>query len=742
VGTVVVMHSVLEDLGMPDADVDGDVALAAADALLARTWATVHGGPLPERVVAARTLAAKAHEGQHRRSGEPYLSHPLTVAAVVTALGLDEHAVAAAICHDVVEDCGVSLDELTAACGPEVAAIVDGVTKIDRLRFDTEADAQAATLRKMLVAIAGDIRVLLVKLADRAHNVATLAALPPEKRERIAAETLDIYAPLAHRLGVSELKRHLEDHAFAHRYPDQHAEVARLVADRAPAREARLAEATAALTAALAEHGVDAEVSGRTKHLWSIYRKIVRTGRSIDEINDLVGVRVVVDSVRDCYAALGVVHSLWTPVPGRFKDMIAMPRFNLYQSLHATVLGPDGRPLDVQIRTAEMHRRAEVGVAAHFLYKEGEAAPSARDLAWFQRLVDWHDDAADSGQFIDRVRFDLAGDEVFVFTPRGKVVALPEGATPVDFAYAIHTEVGHRCMGAKVNDVLVPLRTVLRSGDRVEVLTRSIPQPSRDWLQFVATGHARRSVRAWFARQRRDDEIAAGRELLVKALRTDGLPAAKLLDSPELDAVAATLRLSGHQDLYRAVGDGHVAARDVVARVRAARDGIEPVAPVRHSRPRRAVRAEAATELDGTVAVDGLSGVEVRMAQCCNPVPGDAIGGYVTIGHGVTVHRADCANFARRADSGRRVAVDWSSGSGPAHVVVDVVALNRARLLRDVAEVFAAHGVNLTATNTMSPGEAEVRQRFEFDLAEPGHLDAILEAVAAVESVFDVVRVR
>jgi GTP diphosphokinase / guanosine-3',5'-bis(diphosphate) 3'-diphosphatase len=739
----VVLQSVLADLGMPTGVVDDARAVAAADALLARTWEGVHDGePLPARVSTAREIAARAHAGQRRRSGEPYLCHPITVAAIVAALGLDEHAVAAALCHDVVEDSGTSLDDLRAACGPDVAAIVDGVTKIHRLPLDTDADAQAATLRKMLVAIAGDIRVLLVKLADRAHNVATLGALAREKQERIADETLAIHAPLAHRLGVSELKRHLEDHAFAHRYPEQYAEVSRLVADRAPAREARLAEATEALTAALAEHGVDAEVAGRTKHLWSIYRKLVRTGRGIDEINDLVGVRVIVETVRDCYAALGVVHSLWTPVPGRFKDMIAMPRFNLYQSLHATVLAPDGRPLDVQIRTTEMHRRAEVGVAAHFLYKEGEATPSARDLAWFQRLVDWQDDTADSGQFIDRVRYDLAGDEVFVFTPRGKVVTLPEGATPVDFAYAIHTEVGHRCMGAKVNDVLMPLRTALRSGDRVEVLTRPAARPSRDWLEFVQTGHARRAIKAWFARQRRDDEIAAGREALVKALRADSLPAAQLLGSAELDAVATGFRLSGHQDLYRAVGDGHLAPKDVVARVRAARDGVDVAPPPqRTTRPRRAVRADAAAERETTVAVDGLSGVEVRMAQCCNPAPGDPIGGYVTIGHGVTVHRLDCANFARRSDTGRKVAVDWT-GSGAAHVTVDVVALDRARLLRDVAEVFAAHGVNLTATNTLTPGAAEVRQRFEFDLAEPHHLDAILEAVAAVDSVYDVVRVR
>src|SRR5579872_1693024 len=513
-------------------------------------------------IVKAGRLAEEAHRGQLRQTGEPYITHPLAVATIVAELGLDARSVVAALLHDAVEDTSLTVDHVAAEFGPEVAAIVDGVTKLDRLQFDSKEAQQAATVRKMLVAMASDWRVLVIKLADRLHNMRTVAVMPEWKQRRTAQETLDIYAPLAHRLGIQELKWQLEDLAFATLHPKRYAEIEQMVATRAPERDDHLAEVVVAVRERLAASGVRAEVTGRPKHLWSIYEKMQVRGKEFAEIHDLVGIRVVVESEKDCWAALGSIHAIWSPVQGRFKDYINSPKFNLYQSLHTTVIGLAGKPIEVQIRTHEMHRRAEYGIAAHWGYKEQSkpgAAATTAEMAWLQRIVDWQQETIDPLEFLETLKLDLEQDEVYVFTPKGKVIALAAGATPIDFAYSIHTEVGHRCIGAKVNGRLVPLDTPLQSADTVEIVTSKVPSagPSRDWLQIVASPRARNKIRQWFSRERREDAMENGREELIKALRREGLPAQKLATSPELSAVAKEL---GHPDLdalHVAIGEGH-----------------------------------------------------------------------------------------------------------------------------------------------------------------------------------------
>ena len=517
-------------------------------------------------IVHAFEAARDAHAGQVRRSGEPYIAHPLGVATILAEQGLDDVTVAAALLHDAVEDTVLTVSGLEEGFGAEIARIVDGVTKLDRLQFDSKEQQQAATLRKMLVAMASDIRVLLIKLADRLHNMRTIASLPEAKQIRIAQETLDVYAPLAHRLGIADVKWQLEDLAFAVLHPKRYAEIEQMVATRAPEREEHLEIVLSQVKDRLADVHIEAQVHGRPKHYWSIYEKMIVRGREFDQVQDLVGVRVVVDSVKDCYGALGSIHSLWSPVQGRFKDYIAMPKFNLYQSLHTTVVGPQGKPVELQIRTTEMHRRAEYGIAAHWGYKERSRA---EDLAWLQRMVDWQHDTNDPAEFLDTLKIDLEQDELFVFTPKGKVVTLPTGATPVDFAYAIHTEVGHRCIGARVNGRLVPLDGTLDSGSTIEIFTSKVAGagPSRDWQQFVRTPRARSKIRQWFSRERRVDAMDAGREDLAKALRKEGLPVQRIAQTAVVSAVADAMHYADLDALYAAIGQGHVSARGVAQRV-------------------------------------------------------------------------------------------------------------------------------------------------------------------------------
>src|SRR3954447_2611795 len=708
--------------------------------------------PLMDRVVARRpdadlgfierayVVARDAHRDQMRRSGDPYIAHPLGVAMILADLGLDDVTLAGALLHDAVEDTSLTLDDLVADFGADVGAIVDGVTKLDRLEFDSKEAQQAATMRKMLVAMAKDVRVLLIKLADRLHNMRTIASLPEAKQRRIAQETLDIYAPLAHRLGVQEVKWQLEDLAFAVLYPKRSVEIETMVLEAGGERQHYLEQVASSVRNRLEQLQIKAEVRGRPKHYWSIYEKMVVRGKEFDEINDLVGVRVIVDSVKDCYGALGSIHALWRPVQGRFKDYVAMPKFNLYQSLHTTVVGPEGRAVEFQIRTGEMHRRAEFGVAAHFGYKEHRNP--TEDLVWLQRIVDWQQDTTDPGEFMQSLKIDLEQDEVFVFTPKGRVITLPTGATPVDFAYAIHTEVGHRCIGARVNARLVPLDSALQSGDTCEIFTSKVEGagPSRDWLQFVHTPRASSKIRQWFSRERRVDAIDQGRDDLVKAMRREALPVQKLFGSPTLSAVAEKMNYLDPDGLYAGIGEGHVSAKAVVQRIQRELRGGEEQLPTTVARP---PRARGHRRTGAGVHVEGLDDVMVRLSRCCTPVPGDEIMGFVPRGRGVSVHRTDCANaVSLRSQADRVIDVDWDNDApGNYTVSVEIEALDRSKLLRDVADVLSEHHVNIIACTSQTQPDRIARLRFEFELADPSHLDSILAAVKRVDSVYDAARV-
>jgi len=690
----------------------------------------------------AYAVALAAHVGQTRKSGEPYINHPMSVATIVARQGLDDVTVAAALLHDAVEDTSVSLEDLERDFGSDVRLIVDGVTKLDRLHFDTREEQQAASMRKMLVALSKDLRVLIIKLADRLHNMRTLAALPEHKQQRVAQETIDIYAPLANRLGMQEVKDQLQDLALATLHPKRYSQIDQMVEDRSPERDLYLAQLIGEVEGRLAELGVAGKVAGRPKQLWSIYEKMIVKGRSFDEIHDLVGVRVIVDSVRDCYAALGTIHARWKPVQGRFKDYVAMPKFNLYQSLHTTVVGPQGKQVEFQVRTVEMHVRAEYGVAAHWDYK---AQSPSDEMAWLGRIVEWQAETEDPGTFMANLKTDLELDEVYLFTPNGEVITLPIGATPVDLAYTIHTDVGHTCVGAKVGGRLVPLETHLTTGDTVEIVTSKQPGagPSRDWLQFVATHRASSKIKHWYSRERRSDAIDAGYEALSTELRRARLPVRDVLAGPELAEVAASMNYHDPDTLYAAVGEHHVSARAVVGRVVKALGELEPDAEVEAEivRPRRPRRDT------GTVGVhvEGLDDMMVRLSRCCTPVPPDEIMGFVTRGRGVSVHRSDCANAvsltADQAD--RLIDVDWDKDSSGHFVVsVEMKALDRPRLLRDIFGVLADNLVNVLATSTVTSGVDRVAtMRFEFEIGDPTHLEAMLRLLREVDSVYDVHRV-
>jgi len=704
-------------------------------------------------ITRAGDTASEAHRGQVRQSGDAYITHPVAVATIVADLGLDARSVAAALLHDAVEDTGVTIAQVGADFGPEVAAIVDGVTKLDRLQFDSKEAQQAATVRKMLVAMANDWRVLVIKLADRLHNMRTISAMPEWKQRRTAQETLDIYAPLAHRLGIQELKWQLEDLAFATLHPKRFAEIEQMVATRAPERDQYLARVLVAVRGRLSESGIDAEVTGRPKHLWSIYEKMVVREKEFAEIHDLVGIRVIVDSEKDCWAALGSIHAIWSPVQGRFKDYINSPKFNLYQSLHTTVVGLEGKPIEVQIRTHEMHRRAEYGIAAHWGYKEKDkgkgkgkgTGATIAEMEWLQRIVDWQSETIDPFEFLETLKLDLEQDEVYVFTPKGKVIALAAGSTPIDFAYAIHTEVGHRCIGAKVNGRLVPLETKLQSADTVEIVTSKVPSagPSRDWLQIVASPRARNKVRQWFSRERREDAIETGREELTKALRREGLPLQKLAASNSLAQLAEEMKYSDLEALHAAVGDGHVSARSVAQRLaRELRGGDyeeqlpTTVGPGLRSRSRRGSPAG--------VYVEGLDDVMVRLSRCCTPVPGDQIVGFVTRGRGVSVHRSDCANAAVLAagEHERIIEVEWDrEGTTVFVAAIEVLAFDRSRLLADVTRVVSEHHLNIVASSSQTAPDRVSRMNFEVELADPGHLDSLLSSLKHLDGVFDAFRI-
>jgi len=696
----------------------------------------------------AYVVAERAHRGQLRKSGDPYITHPVAVATILADLGMTPSTLAAALLHDTVEDTDYSLDQLRTEFGPEVAMLVDGVTKLDKVTYGDAA--QAETVRKMVVAMARDIRVLVIKLADRLHNARTWKFVAAASAEKKARETLEIYAPLAHRLGMNTIKWELEDLSFATLYPKVYDEIVHLVAERAPAREEYLAVVREQVFADLRSAKIKAVVTSRPKHYYSIYQKMIVRGRDFADIYDLVGVRILVDSVRDCYAAVGALHARWNPVPGRFKDYIAMPKFNLYQSLHTTVIGPGGKPVEIQIRTHDMHRRAEYGVAAHWKYKESaksgaQTDASGNDMAWLRQLVDWQKETADPTEFLDSLRFEIAGAEVYVFTPKGDVLALPAGSTPVDFAYSVHTEVGHRTMGARVNGRLVPLDSTLENGDVVDVFTSKSETagPSRDWLGFVKSPRARNKIRQWFSKERREEAVEHGKDAIAKAMRKQNLPIQRLLSHEALVALAHEMRYVDVSALYAAIGEGQVSAATVVQRLVHAMGGEggaeeDMAEATRPGHTGRRVRTG-----DPGVVVKGVDDIWVKLAKCCTPVPGDEIMGFVTRGAGVSVHRTDCVNVdGLRAQPERIVDVEWTAtGSTLFLVQIQVEALDRSRLLSDVTRVLSDHHVNILSASVSTSRDRVALSRFVFEMAEPSHLASVLSAVRKVEGVFDVYRI-
>jgi GTP pyrophosphokinase len=693
----------------------------------------------------AFVAAEKAHSEQLRKSGEPYISHPVAVAQILADLGIGATTIAAALLHDTVEDTPYSLEKLRSDFGDEVAMLVDGVTKLDKIKFGDSA--QAETVRKMVVAMSKDIRVLVIKLADRLHNARTWKFVPEESAKRKAQETLEIYAPLAHRLGISTVKLELEDLSFEILYPKVYEEIVNLVTQRTPMREQYLEEVIGAIEADLKAEKVKGKVAGRPKQYYSIYQKMVVRGREFDEIYDLVGIRVLVQSVRDCYAVLGAIHARWNPVPGRFKDYIAMPKFNLYQSLHTTVIGPEGRAVEIQIRTAEMDQRAQYGVAAHWMYKEQAGKSQATtqdDLVWLKHLSDWQAETQDPGEFLDALRFEIGAKEVYVFTPKGKVIGLPSGATAVDFAYAVHTEVGDRTIGAKVNGRISPLDSVLNSGDVVEVLTsKSLDaSPSKDWLNFVASPRARAKIKHHFSQERREDAIELGKENLTKAMRKLGLPLQQLMSSDSLAKLVGDLGLQDVSALYAALGEGQLSAQSIIDRLTVSSSSeqesdTEFELPVATKSPRRL------NEGDSGVLVKGDGDVMVKLARCCTPVPGDKIMGFVTRGSGVSVHRDDCKNAtALKLETERLVDVSWASSSKRMFLVqIQVEALDRSGLLSDVTRVLSEHHVNILSASVSTRTDRVALSRFVFEMGDPAALDHLLAAVKRIEAVYDVYRV-
>jgi len=706
-----------------------------------------HANPEADIAVIERAFlrAEEAHEGQLRKSGAPYITHPVAVAEILADLGLDPNTIAAALLHDTVEDTPYSAELLRKEFGEEIANLVDGVTKLDRLTYGPTAEAE--TVRKMVVAMAKDIRVLVIKLADRLHNARTWQYVSPESSARKARETLDIYAPLAHRLGMNAVKWELEDLSFKFLEPKKFEEIERLVAERSPSREKLTNEVIEAVEEDLASEEITAKVSGRQKHLYSVYQKMVVRGREFNDIYDLVGIRVLVNDVRDCYAVLGAIHARWSPVPGRFKDYIAMPKFNLYQSLHTTVIGPTGKAVEIQIRTHEMHRRAEYGIAAHWKYKQGKkTGEDTPDVLWLKQLHEWQQETTDVAEFLDALRFDLRTPEVFVFTPKGSVIALPQGSTPVDFAYAVHTEVGNKCVGAKVNGKLVSLEAPLANGDVIEVVTNKGDNaaPSRDWLNFVKSQRARSKIKAWFTRERREEAIDAGKESIARQMRKAGLPIQKILAGQTLLQLAHDLNHPDIESLYASVGDGHVSSSSVVEKLISSVGTEEthetPLTEMLSSGASPRIARRSASGL----SVEGVDDVLIKLARCCTPVPGDPIAGFITRGSGVSIHRSDCVNVAdlKFHQGDRIVKVSWDPGAKTIFLVnIQIEALDRARLLSDITRALSDQEVNILHAAVNTTKDQTAISRFTFEMADASHLDVVLASIRKIDGVYDVYRI-
>ncbi|GAB3411958.1 GTP pyrophosphokinase [Flindersiella endophytica] len=705
----------------------------------------------------AYRTAEKWHKGQTRKSGDPFITHPVAVATILAELGMTPPTLCAALLHDTVEDTPYTLEELRGDFGEEIAYLVDGVTKLDKVKYGQHA--QAETIRKMVIAMARDIRVLVIKLADRLHNMRTLRYLKQAKQERIAQETLDIYASLAHRLGMNTLKWEIEDLAFATLQPKLYDEIVRLVAERAPSRDEYLQKVIDEVDRNLLGSKIRATVTGRPKHYYSIYQKMIVRGREFGDIYDLVGIRVLTDSVRDCYAALGVLHGVWNPVPGRFKDYIAMPKFNMYQSLHTTVIGLEGKPVEIQIRTKSMHRRAEYGVAAHWKYKEDSvvgrdtersAGSGPNDMSWLRQLLDWQKETEDPKEFLESLQFEMSANQVYVFTPKGDVLDLPSGSTPIDFAYAIHTDVGHRCIGARVNGRLVPLESTLENGDMVDVLTSKAENagPSRDWQEIVQSPKAKNKIRQWFTKERREEAIEHGKDLLTRMVRKEGLPLQRALSQDSITGVASELNLPDVQALYAALGEGNITVQSVLRRlVESLGTGTE-AEEVDDEGVDNTMLAQELKRRDlprGTpgVEVKDAGDVWVKLARCCTPVPGDPIVGFVTRGDGVSVHRRDCHNIGHLAEQPERIVeVHWSPTAQSLFLVqIQVEALDRARLLSDITRVLSDQHVNILSASVVTTRDRVAKSRFTFEMGDPKHLGHVLRAVRGVDGVFDAYRV-
>ena len=710
-------------------------------------------------LVRAYETAERCHVGQFRKSGEPYITHPVAVATILAELGLSETIVAAGLLHDTVEDTDYSLERCREEYGENIANLVDGVTKLDKIKYGDSA--QAETIRKMIVAMARDIRVLLIKLADRLHNARTWRYVGKESAAKKAKETLEIYAPLAHRMGLNTIKWELEDLAFKTLYPNIYQEIDHLIAQASPGREKQLNLLISQIDAQLRESKIRATITGRPKHHYSIYQKMIVRGRDFKDIYDLIGIRILVDSVKDCYAVLGLMHSKWQPMLGRFKDYIAMPKYNLYQSLHTTVIGPQGKPVEIQIRTFEMHRRAEFGIAAHWKYKENPNAKSTKEaggptlldadneMGWLRQLVDWQKETEDPGEFLDSLRYEIASAQVYVFTPRGEVVVLAAGSTPVDFAYSVHTEVGDRTVGAKVNGKLVPLDSKLDNGDTVEIFTSKSPTagPSRDWLSFVQTPRAKTKIKAWFSKERREEFIENGREAIARALRKQSLPIHRLANHESLEHIAKEMGLQNLEALYASVGDNHVGAQAVVERLLAlsgGEEGAEETLTEEITPGESTISADAGR--GSGILVDGQNTDDLwtKLAKCCTPVPGDEIMGFVTRGHGVSVHRTNCPN-AERLDANqpeRVVTVEWADHPTTAFMVqVQIEALDRSGLLSDVTKVLSDNHVNILTGNISTTRDRVAYSRWSFELADTSHLQHILNALGTIPGVYSATRV-
>jgi GTP pyrophosphokinase len=697
----------------------------------------------------AYRVAEKAHEGQTRQSGEPYITHPLAVAQILAELGIGPITIAAALLHDTVEDTEYSLDALRLDFGPEVAMLVDGVTKLDKVKYGE--NAQAETVRKMIVAMSKDIRVLVVKLADRLHNARTWGFVSPESARKKAQETLDIYTPLAHRLGIQALKWELEDLSFAVLEPKIYLEIESLVKDRSPEREAFVESTIDLIREDLRQSKIKADIAGRPKQFYSIYQKMVNRHRDFSDIHDLTGIRILVANIRDCYGALGAVHARWSPLPGRFKDYIATPKFNLYQSLHTTVYGPEGRPVEIQIRTHDMHQRAEFGVAAHWKYKErmasqgktSDTASKDQDMAWLAHLSDWQAETTDPAEFLETLRYEIGAKELYVFTPQGKVVGLPRGATPIDFAYAVHTEVGHRAMGAKVNQRLVPLDTELSGGDSVEIFTSKSPDagPSQDWMSFVTSQRARSKIKQWFTKERREEAIEQGKDAIARAMRKQNLPLQRMMNQESVANAAAILRLPGVDELYQAVGEGHISTQSVIEKIVGSLDSHDDSDEDLYSSA-TLNRAPTRTSESG-VLVRGADDILVKLARCCTPVPGDQIVGFVTRGTGVSVHRNDCTNIGSLMENpDRMIEVEWAPTKGSVFLVhIQIEALDRPGLLSDVTRVLSEHHVNILSATVNTSNSHLAISRFVFEMGDVTHLDRVLNAVRRIDAVYDVYRV-